>query len=483
MADYDDRYRGHDDRQTDRSRMDRDRTERSRSDEDRYRRSGYGGEFRREFGGGDYGSLDFYGSRDYGGDPPARFRDEDRRNEGRQDYGRRDQGSGGRSGRDYGRTDYAGGMRDDMRRFTGDRDPGWSGYRGHAERDIGDRRGYGGSFDDDRGRRDDDIGGFGGRYDEGTYGARGGNRDSGYSYGGGMGQNYGQGYSPSAYRTAAGGNYDRGGPGRGMDRGDDDRGFFSRAGDEIASWFGSESAEQRRERDARQGDSGAQHHAGRGPRNYQRSDSRIQEDINDRLTADPYLDASDVEVAVSNGEATLTGTVRSRQDKRRAEDIADDVSGIRHVQNNLRVEDQRQGGISGSAGYGSIGGGLASTGTMAGTLAGGGGTATSGALNSSDRASGAQSGSTQGGSTQGGSGFQSSSTRPDTSTGGTGAVSFGSGSGNSDQVRPGDTASGSNAGAAGRTTQIGGAASSRSDIGGRSGAGGSGSTGSGNDKP
>ncbi|HVF37194.1 MAG TPA: SWFGD domain-containing protein, partial [Sphingomicrobium sp.] len=36
---------------------------------------------------------------------------------------------------------------------------------------------------------------------------------------------------------------------RGQDR--DDRGFFDRAGDEVASWFGDEEAERRRREDAR----------------------------------------------------------------------------------------------------------------------------------------------------------------------------------------------------------------------------------------
>ncbi|WP_222182668.1 BON domain-containing protein [Geminicoccus harenae] len=78
-------------------------------------------------------------------------------------------------------------------------------------------------------------------------------------------------------------------------------------------------------------------HRGRGPRGYRRSDERIREDVSDRLTEDPSLDASDIEVNVSDGEVTLTGTVRRREDKRQAEDLADSVSGVSHVQNNLRV--------------------------------------------------------------------------------------------------------------------------------------------------
>jgi len=44
-------------------------------------------------------------------------------------------------------------------------------------------------------------------------------------------------------------------------------------------------------------------------------------------------------VKVKNGEMTLSGTVDSRQARRHAEDLADEVSGIKHVQNNLRVHE------------------------------------------------------------------------------------------------------------------------------------------------
>lgn len=77
---------------------------------------------------------------------------------------------------------------------------------------------------------------------------------------------------------------------------------------------------------------------GKGPKGYQRSDERLTEDINERLTYDDEIDASEVSVAVAGGEATLSGTVNTRSEKRRAEDLADDVPGITHVQNNLRVK-------------------------------------------------------------------------------------------------------------------------------------------------
>jgi hypothetical protein len=79
-------------------------------------------------------------------------------------------------------------------------------------------------------------------------------------------------------------------------------------------------------------------YAGRGPKGYHRSDERIREEVCERLTADPDIDAVDVEVAVQDGEVTLSGTIRERQMKRYAEDCAESVSGVQQVHNQLRVE-------------------------------------------------------------------------------------------------------------------------------------------------
>ncbi|HYF53542.1 MAG TPA: BON domain-containing protein [Salinarimonas sp.] len=80
-------------------------------------------------------------------------------------------------------------------------------------------------------------------------------------------------------------------------------------------------------------------HRGKGPRGYRRSDPRILEDVSDRLMDDPHVDARSIEVRVEDGEVTLDGTVGSRWEKRRAEDLAETVSGVAHVQNNLRVRE------------------------------------------------------------------------------------------------------------------------------------------------
>lgn len=114
----------------------------------------------------------------------------------------------------------------------------------------------------------------------------------------------------------------------------EDRGFLDRASDEVASWFGDEDAERRREQDYR----------GYGPEGYTRSDARIEEDVNDRLTDDSWVDARGIAVTAEGGEVTLDGHVHSRAAKRRVEDCADSVSGVKHVQNNLRVRSRESEG-------------------------------------------------------------------------------------------------------------------------------------------
>jgi hypothetical protein len=79
----------------------------------------------------------------------------------------------------------------------------------------------------------------------------------------------------------------------------------------------------------------------RPPRGYQRSDERIREDVCDTVIR-MGIDAGEVEIEVERCEVTLTGTVDNRQDKRRLEDLAESVSGVQHVHNQLRVEEQQR---------------------------------------------------------------------------------------------------------------------------------------------
>lgn len=209
---------------------------------------------------------------------------------------------------------------------------------GFGDDQYGTGRGYGQQERPDREQSDM-------RYGQG-YGQSG--------YGGGRSGDSGQGFFGQSGRTGYGGPYmgqggnrqpggygasDRGWDSSDWNRGDrgHDRGFLERAGDEVSSWFGDDEAQRRREAD----------HRGKGPRGYTRSDDRIREDASDKLSDDPMIDASDIDVTVENGEVTLSGEVSSRQAKRQAEDCVDRVAGVRHVQNNLRVKTSGQSGETG----------------------------------------------------------------------------------------------------------------------------------------
>ena len=143
-----------------------------------------------------------------------------------------------------------------------------------------------------------------------------------------------------------------------------------------------------------QGQSMGSGHRGKCPKNYMRSDERIREDLNERLTDSDEIDASSITVEVSNGVATLNGTVDQRWMKHRAEDIADGCSGVRDVNNQIKVtsSSQQSGQHAGSAGQSASGtstqtGGNPGSGS-ASTISGSGASSTSGASTSGSQAAG-----------------------------------------------------------------------------------------------
>lgn len=77
---------------------------------------------------------------------------------------------------------------------------------------------------------------------------------------------------------------------------------------------------------------------GVGPKGYTRSDDRIREDVSEALMRDPAVDASSIEVEIQNGKVILKGHVNSKWMKRRAEDCAEEISGVQDVQNELEVQ-------------------------------------------------------------------------------------------------------------------------------------------------
>lgn len=88
--------------------------------------------------------------------------------------------------------------------------------------------------------------------------------------------------------------------------------------------------------------------AARGPKGYTRSDERIHDDVCERI-ARSGVDSDEVEVKVEKREVTLTGTVRSREEKWRLEEVVDDVFGVEDVHNQLKIA-RVEGGLGGARG-------------------------------------------------------------------------------------------------------------------------------------
>lgn len=77
---------------------------------------------------------------------------------------------------------------------------------------------------------------------------------------------------------------------------------------------------------------------GRGPKNYSRSDEQIYEDVCEALTHDNDVDATQMEVKVTDGVVELIGLAHTRHQKYIAEDIASGVFGVKDVRNQLAVD-------------------------------------------------------------------------------------------------------------------------------------------------
>lgn len=262
-----------------------------------------------EYNHGNYGNASHQGSRNW-------INDDRSRNKGNRNFGRGgDYNSENRndwrntSGGYSSEQDYR--QHDDWNRGQGQwRDTGNYGQTYGTSGGYGSNqnrfRGMNANRGDNYGSRDRDV--YGGRYASGDYNDRNRGQESIY---GGDTSNYG--------------NANQGGV---------DRGWWDRTRDEVSSWFGDDDAERRRRMD----ESRSGGHRGKGPKDYRRSADRIREDVCDRLSDDDYLDASNIEVKVEGDEVILTGTAASRDEKRRAEDLVESISGVRNVENRIRVE-------------------------------------------------------------------------------------------------------------------------------------------------
>lgn len=77
---------------------------------------------------------------------------------------------------------------------------------------------------------------------------------------------------------------------------------------------------------------------GRGPKNYKRSETRIYEDVCEALLNDQQVDASDIEVEVSEGLVTMRGVVENREMKKAAENCIEGISGVEDIFNLLKIQ-------------------------------------------------------------------------------------------------------------------------------------------------
>jgi osmotically-inducible protein OsmY len=80
-------------------------------------------------------------------------------------------------------------------------------------------------------------------------------------------------------------------------------------------------------------------HTGRGSRGYRRSDKTIYEDVCEALAMDAEVDASGIEVSVTDGVVNFTGVVPSRKMKRLAEEIAEEILGVVDIRDEIVIDD------------------------------------------------------------------------------------------------------------------------------------------------
>jgi osmotically-inducible protein OsmY len=77
--------------------------------------------------------------------------------------------------------------------------------------------------------------------------------------------------------------------------------------------------------------------SGGGPRLRRKTDDSLAREIHEILTADPELDATDIEVIVEGGAVTLSGEIEHPDARLLAEELTESVAGVRLVHNRLVV--------------------------------------------------------------------------------------------------------------------------------------------------
>jgi osmotically-inducible protein OsmY len=194
----------------------------------------------------------------------------------------------------------------------------WNRQKGYGNSSYGNQQGNEGDWN----RRQGQQGGSGGW-----------SSDQGWQDRGRSNMNQGNDQRNYGNRNAGG----HGNMGNDYNRGDrgNNENWWERTKDKVSDWFDNDDDDNRRNVNRNTNYGGG--HRGKGPSDYRRSEDRIREDICDRLTDDDRVDASNIRVQIENDAVVLSGTVNSRDEKRRAEDLVESISGVRHVENRLRV--------------------------------------------------------------------------------------------------------------------------------------------------
>lgn len=78
-----------------------------------------------------------------------------------------------------------------------------------------------------------------------------------------------------------------------------------------------------------------------------REDESIKNEVMQELAVCPYVDARDVAVNVEYGFVDLKGTVRDKQQKHKAEEVAKTIPGVKDVFNYITID--RKDGLIGGA--------------------------------------------------------------------------------------------------------------------------------------
>lgn len=242
-----------------------------------------------------------------------------------------ERGSEGSSSR-FGSSDYSGSR--EASGYQGGRDDYGQGRGGSNTRYGQQDRGSWESSPWDESRGSDQDRDYSGKRGMSSTGSRESWQESDFPYASSQGQN-----ARGLYSRGQGGGYSGYGNRHG---GGMSGGYGNRYGGGTSGGYGN-----RHDASGRYGGG----HAGKGPSGYTRSDERICDELYDRLTNDPDIDASSIEISVQDGTVSLSGQVSERQMKHHAEDCADQISGVKDVDNRIRVKrddngESDQGGTS-----------------------------------------------------------------------------------------------------------------------------------------